>query len=69
VIDWIEHDLPLLPPDRQPILALQRAGDLLYLPAEWGHATLNLRETIGIAEEFFMVDLADAPEQKKAGWL
>jgi hypothetical protein len=30
----------------------QRAGDVLYVPSLWGHATLNLRQSVGVAHEF-----------------
>ena len=34
------------------IEVVQNAGDILYVPCEWGHAVLNTRETIGAAVEF-----------------
>lgn len=30
----------------------QRSGDILFVPSLWSHATLNLRQTIGVAHEF-----------------
>ncbi len=45
-------ELPQLPPERQPLTAVQEAGDVLFVPAGWSHAILNLREGIGLAEEF-----------------
>ncbi|KAJ1405088.1 hypothetical protein B484DRAFT_483427 [Ochromonadaceae sp. CCMP2298] len=30
----------------------QQAGDVLYVPALWGHATLNSLQSIGVAHEF-----------------
>lgn len=30
----------------------QHPGELLYVPRYWGHATLNLAESIGFAVEF-----------------
>ena len=32
----------------RPLECIQRAGDLLYLPASWSHLTLNVGEAIGI---------------------
>ena len=29
----------------------QRAGEILYVPAHWGHATQNMETTLGIAIE------------------
>ena len=30
----------------------QHAGDIVYIPALWGHGTLNLKQSIGVAYEF-----------------
>ena len=30
----------------------QRAGDVLFVPALWGHLTLNLGESVGVATPF-----------------
>lgn len=30
----------------------QQAGDVLYVPAGWGHATLNWQESVGVAVEY-----------------
>lgn len=35
-----------------PIRVVQRAGDVLFVPALWGHATLNAQQSIGVAHEF-----------------
>jgi hypothetical protein len=35
-----------------PLECVQQEGDLLYVPLHWGHATLNVRDSIGIAAEF-----------------
>ena len=34
------------------IRVTQRAGDVLYVPPLWGHATLNTAQSIGVAHEF-----------------
>jgi len=34
----------------------QFPGDVLVIPSNWGHATLNLCETISIAQEFGCLD-------------
>jgi hypothetical protein len=31
---------------------LQLPGDIVYVPAQWGHAVLNLADTIAVAFEF-----------------
>ncbi len=35
----------------QPIECVQRPGDVLYVPARWTHATINLDECVGLALE------------------
>ena len=32
----------------RPLECIQRAGDVLYLPASWSHLTMNIGEAIGI---------------------
>jgi len=36
----------------RPLYCTQRAGDILYVPALWGHGTLNTLQSIGVAHEF-----------------
>ena len=31
---------------------LQRPGDIVYVPSQWGHAVLNLADSLGVALEF-----------------
>eukprot|EP00039_Didymoeca_costata_P011935 m.170128 g.170128 ORF g.170128 m.170128 type:complete len:96 (+) comp15335_c0_seq16:69-356(+) len=31
---------------------IQESGDILFVPEAWGHATMNLAESIGWASEF-----------------
>jgi hypothetical protein len=35
-----------------PLECVQEAGDVLFVPTLWGHATLNERQAIGTAYEF-----------------
>ena len=30
----------------------QYAGDIMYVPTLWGHGTLNIKQSIGVAHEF-----------------
>lgn len=36
-----------------PLSCEQSAGDVMYIPMDWGHAIVNLETTAGIAREFF----------------
>jgi len=31
---------------------MQEAGDIMYVPNHWAHATINIEESIGVAYEF-----------------
>ena len=35
----------------RPMQCVQKAGDVLYVPALWGHGTLNQQQSIGVAFE------------------
>ena len=49
---WLEEVLPGLPPHLAPLEVTQEAGDVIFVPAGWGHATLNLAASVGLSEEF-----------------
>lgn len=53
VAHWLSHQLPGIK-NRSPAMLqtiIQRAGDVLLLPQDWWHATLNLEESLSIAVE------------------
>ena len=29
----------------------QRAGDVIYVPQQWWHSTLNIQESVGLAQQ------------------
>ena len=39
-------------PSAGELLCVQEAGDLIYVPRLWGHAVLNLAQSVGAAVEF-----------------
>ena len=50
---YLLEDYPLqVAQGRKPLECMQEAGDILVLPTGWGHAVLNVRESIGAAREF-----------------
>lgn len=52
VVTWVKEDLPRLAERERPLECVQRAGDVVYIPLDWGHAILNLDEhTFGYALE------------------
>jgi len=59
--EWVRHVLPSLCERCErgeeaarhcPLTLTQRAGDMLFVPRDWGHAVLNLAPSIGLAVEF-----------------
>ena len=40
------------PPHACPLMVTQRSSDLLFVPRDWTHATLNTRPSVGYATEF-----------------
>jgi len=40
IFEWLRDDYPHLAPESRPIEMIQRAGDVVILPALWGHATV-----------------------------
>merc|ERR1711907_917095 len=51
-------------PGPKPLMCEQNAGDIIYVPMDWGHAVLNLELTAAIAREFF-----DASHESSFGGL
>lgn len=49
VLDWWKESYRSHP---DALECVQYPGDLVYVPDMWGHAVINLRESIGIASEF-----------------
>ena len=41
-----------LPATGPAVECVQRPGDVLYVPENWGHAVLNLQDSIAVAYEF-----------------
>ena len=52
------HDVGArLPPpgneaDWEELRCVQEAGDVVYVPRLWGHAVINLKQSVGAAVEF-----------------
>ena len=56
-LDFFTQDLPVLEEaasrgDGEVFHFTQHSGDIVVLPREWGHATLNIESSIGLAYEF-----------------
>ena len=46
-------------PDRRPTEGIQNAGDITIVPAGWSHLILNLKTSVGVAQEFASSSFAD----------
>ena len=44
-VRFLKEDYPSLP--TKPLECVQRAGDVIVVPASWSHLVLNLRASIG----------------------
>lgn len=52
VLDWLEHDVTgLIEQGFQPMECVQLQGDVLIVPELWGHAVLNVQESVAVASE------------------
>jgi hypothetical protein len=49
---WLESRYPSERADGKVLECTQMAGDVVYVPRQYGHATLNTQESIGVAQEF-----------------
>ena len=38
-------------PEEQPISCVQEAGEIMYVPEAWNHATINIGNTIALAQQ------------------
>ena len=52
VLQWVETVLPKLKEQGiGPIELVQQAGEVLFVPQDWGHAVLNLCDVVGISSQ------------------
>ena len=51
--DWLREwqAPPVEERDERVMRCEQRAGDLIYVPQQWWHATLNVQESVGFAQQ------------------
>jgi tetratricopeptide (TPR) repeat protein len=43
---WLEEELPLLKQKNKPITFIQQAGEVVYVPEGWYHATMSIGVTV-----------------------
>ena len=54
--------LASLPVDKQPMICVQQPGEIVYLPALWWHATVNLDGVIGVGAQNDVDDFTPATD-------
>lgn len=74
-IKWLEEVSPGLPSGRKPTTFVQRAGEVVYIPEGWYHATMSIGRTVSIAQQpyaplagtpyFYMVNGETAMKQEE----
>eukprot|EP01046_Picozoa_sp_COSAG06_P048987 COSAG06_NODE_7436_length_2505_cov_2.783458_3_plen_67_part_00 len=50
--EWLREAYPTLSPEQKPIECTLSAGELLYFPSMWDHATLNLDNYTSFVSSF-----------------
>ena len=48
---WLEDTMPTLSADQRPAQCVQHPGDISYVPPGWYHGTLNVGQTVSIAQQ------------------
>jgi hypothetical protein len=52
VKQWLQNQYPKLHEEQRPLECTQNAGDLIFVPELFGHATYNEQESVGVGVEF-----------------
>ena len=52
VLAWLRDDYKDWSATNGGLECVQEAGNILFLPADWAHQTLNIETAIGLAHEF-----------------
>lgn len=66
---FAEEKLELLREEFDIDVCTQHAGDLLYVPTAWHHATVNLGETVGLSWREQFLESAPSLEVAAAKWM
>lgn len=57
ISQWVREKLPGLRARGSPVAPIefiQRAGELVFVPAQWAHAVLNLGDVVGVSTQLFL---------------
>ena len=50
-IKWLKKELPKLKSKAKPITFIQKAGEVVYIPEGWYHATMSIGITMSVAQQ------------------
>lgn len=64
-VEFLEQEVPHR--QHSMVQCVQRTGEIMYVPADWGHAIVNVRPSIGFAGEFRMVNSIPQPPRVDGG--
>ena len=67
VLKWFVAEYPRLAV--RPHEVVQEAGDVVFVPAGWGHAVLNLEPSVAVAFELGFPSLNDDPDAPTHGYM
>jgi len=48
-LHWVTTEYPLLTEDAKPLQCILSPGQVLYIPEDWLHSTLNLGQSVFIS--------------------
>ena len=66
-LKWFVAEYPRLAV--RPYEVVQEAGDVVFVPAGWGHAVLNLEPSVAVAFELGFPSLNDDPNAPTHGYM
>uniref|UniRef100_A0A6B2L3R4 JmjC domain-containing protein n=1 Tax=Arcella intermedia TaxID=1963864 RepID=A0A6B2L3R4_9EUKA len=52
ILKWLFDVYPFLSPQQRPIEFVQQTGEMVYVPAGWWHAVVNISETVSVTHNF-----------------
>ena len=51
ITEWVETVYPTLKVEEKPLECMQRSTDIIFVPAWYGHGTLTVQDSVGVAVE------------------
>ena len=65
---WVNEKLPALRESGNgPIELIQRAGEMIFVPAQWAHAVLNVADVVGVSAQLVSTPAQQLQQVRQAG--